>query len=82
MFRRNRDTVVWRQDGLHERKLGIMGIVAVDAVVALARTSREIPVSVHPAVAAVQIVTHGSAMTLGTKGHHIREGDTVSIGKI
>ena len=60
----------------------MMRVVAVDAVVAHAWTFAEIPVAVHAAVAAVEVITHRRAVALGAERHHIGEGYAASIGEM
>ena len=58
-----------------------MGIVAVHAVLAFARTARQIPVALHSSMRAMHIVAGLPGMTLRTERLNSFEIDRPSVGK-
>ena len=78
----NGNAVAWRQHGPHEGKFRMMRVVAVDAVVPHAGALGQIPVAVHAAVAAVEVITHRRAVALGAERHHIGKGHAAAIGEV
>ena len=54
-------------------KLRRVGIVTVDAIVALPGTAIQIPIAVHAAMRTMLIVAKVGPMTLRTQGHHLGE---------
>lgn len=67
--------------GLDQGKLGGVGIVAVDAVIALARSAGEVPKAGHAAMGTVQIITVLGAVTLSAQAHGLLERDPTAVGE-
>jgi len=58
-----------------------MGIVAIDAVILLPWTLRQIPVTIHSAVNIVFVVSHLRTVALTAQAHYLGEFDSSAIGK-
>ena len=58
-----------------------MRIVAIDAVVLLSRSLRQIPVTIHSTVNVVFVVSHLWTVTLTTQAHDFGELNATAIGQ-